>query len=200
MSAANGAEYEHWPDNATQYSSTASTIIPGYDFYNGLREYSYTPADDEQMSKKEDKPKASEAPNSEHTVITKVSKRSSQQPPAPYICMPYPHLAAYPAPAYYGLPPQGMPGYACPPGYGPMCVPITNPAPPKSEEPKKQKKRKPEALKWQGRTKQEVEEDDMKIAAKEGAYEKRKVEPVGLAEDQPVWVVLEDGKHGLRYD
>jgi hypothetical protein len=62
----------------------------------------------------------------------------------------------------------------------------------------KRVKKKAEPMKWQGRTKAEVEEDNMRIAAKEGAYVARKVEPIGLTEDQPVWVVLGDGSHSLR--
>lgn len=52
--------------------------------------------------------------------------------------------------------------------------------------------------KWQGRTKAEVAEDDMKIAAAQGAYAPRKVVPLGLADDQVVWVVEADGATVLR--
>jgi hypothetical protein len=54
------------------------------------------------------------------------------------------------------------------------------------------------ANKWQGRTKAEVEEDNLKIAADEKVCEKRKVVPVGLAGDQMCWVVEADGSYTLR--
>ena len=64
---------------------------------------------------------------------------------------------------------------------------------------KKDKPKKPELRKWQGRTKAEVEEDNMKIAKAQGANEQRKVEPVGLNADQMVWCVELDGNPTLRY-
>ena len=53
-------------------------------------------------------------------------------------------------------------------------------------------------MKWQGRSKAEVEEDNMKIASREGAYDKRKIAPVGMKDDQMMWVVELDGSHTLR--
>lgn len=38
----------------------------------------------------------------------------------------------------------------------------------------------------------------MKAAAAEGAYAPRSVAPLGLADDQVVWVVEVDGKNVLR--
>lgn len=94
---------------------------------------------------------------------------------------------------------------APPPAYAPNYV--AQPAPaalvkddakdkpkPKPKDKDKDKPKPPSPRKWQGRTKAEVEEDDMKIAAKEGAYAARKVQPVGLAEDQVVWVVEGGGE------
>lgn len=52
---------------------------------------------------------------------------------------------------------------------------------------------------WIGRTKAEVEEDNMKIAKREGATEKRKIAPVGVEDDQLFWVVELDDSHTLRY-
>lgn len=57
----------------------------------------------------------------------------------------------------------------------------------------------PQPTEWKGRTKAEVDEDNMKIAAKEDAYGKRKIQPVGVKEDQMFWVVELDGSHTLRY-
>ena len=108
----------------------------------------------------------------------------------------YPPQMAYPAPAYYGYPMaganQGTAMPYCPPGYTTVYAPAA--APVVEEKPKKKKSPR----KWQGRTKAEVEEDNMKIAQREGAYAARKVEPVGLNEDQMVWVVEVDGTHTLR--
>ena len=94
-----------------------------------------------------------------------------------------------------------------PPGYGhysPFPAPVAQPPPPAEEkkEAKKEKKAKSpkpaSPIKWQGRTKAEVEEDDMKVAAREGAYAERQVEPIGLDADQVVWVVDTDGGNELR--
>ncbi|KAI7163774.1 hypothetical protein KC316_g12926 [Hortaea werneckii] len=97
-----------------------------------------------------------------------------------------PGTVPYGVPAYYPYPPQTMPGfpqYAYPPTaayvYQP---PYTAPQP----------------TEWKGRTKAEVDEDNMKIAAKGDAYGKRKIQPVGVKEDQMFWVVELDGSHTLR--
>jgi hypothetical protein len=196
MSVANGSDYEHWPDDATQFSTTAPSVV--YDSYNGLREYRYEPANDE---KKDDKKKIEPAPAAEVPATQQTAYAYQPGPPPqyyqgmPYACYPNQQFAAYPAPAYYGLPPQA---YGFPPGYPQGFLPA--PAAPREEVKvvEKRVKKKAEPMKWQGRTKAEVEEDNMRIAAKEGAYMARKVEPIGLTEDQPVWVVLGDGSHSLR--
>lgn len=56
----------------------------------------------------------------------------------------------------------------------------------------------PETNKWQGRTTSEVEEDNVKIAAAEKVWEKRKVVPTGLADDQMCWVVAGESSYTLR--
>jgi hypothetical protein len=137
----------------------------------------------------------------------------------PYAC--YPQSAAMPAPAYYGFPTQTASywcGPAMPSGY--VCVEPSAVAgaqdkakvDDKGEDDKGDKKddksdkkdkndkkaKKLEATKWQGRTKAEVKDDDMIIAKKEGAYGKRKIVPVGLDPDQPVWVVMSDSRLRIR--
>ena len=206
-----GEDYEHWPDDATQLSAP-SAAVSGYDSHNGLREWQYHPANEVKAV----------APVPEQPKVQPVQPVQpipyAYQPPAPaqaapqvqYVtCYPptqqytygYPiqnggvPQMAYPAPAYYGYPMGGanqggaMP--YCPPGFNPVYAPA--PAAAAEEKPKK-----PEPRKWQGRTVAEVEEDNMKIAAREGAYAARKVQPVGLKEDQMVWVVEVDGSHTLR--
>jgi hypothetical protein len=61
------------------------------------------------------------------------------------------------------------------------------------EEPKQ-----PQPNTWQGRTKAQVEEDNMKFAKSEGVWDKRKVAPIGLADEQMCWVIELDGSHTLR--
>lgn len=81
------------------------------------------------------------------------------------------------------------------PGYQAIYVPAAATAPPVEE---KERPKKPEVRKWQGRTKAEVEEDNMKIAKAEGACDARQVEPIGLKADQMVWIIEEDGSPTLR--
>ena len=58
----------------------------------------------------------------------------------------------------------------------------------------------PQANAWLGRTKAQVEEDNMKIAKREGASESRKVQPIGVKETQLFWVVdPHDETPTLRY-
>jgi hypothetical protein len=55
---------------------------------------------------------------------------------------------------------------------------------------------------WLGRTKAQVEEDNMKIAKAEGAYDKKnygKMVPSDMKDDQMCWVVELDDGHTLRY-
>lgn len=65
---------------------------------------------------------------------------------------------------------------------------------PHSSEPKRDKTNY-----WTGRTKEEVDDDNKKIAAAEKTNEKRKIVPVNVDEDQVFWVLEIDGKHTLQY-
>ena len=186
-----GGEYEHWPDDATQLSDS-SIAATGYDSHNGLREFQYHPADEVKAPAVEP-PKAQPIPYAYQPPVNAPppAQCASYYPPMQYA---YPPQMACPAPAYYGYPGAhqvtGYPYY--PPGY----TPIFASAPAPVVEEKKSRKRSPR--KWQGRSKAEVEDDNMKIAQREGAYAARKVESVGLQEDQMVWVVETDGSHTLR--
>ena len=186
-----GDDYEHWPDDATQLSAPAAPVT-GYDTHNGLRAFQYYPTDEAQA------PAAAPAPAPPATQPIQYC-----QPPAPPVqymqCYPqmpygYPPQYACPAPAYYGYPqqqqqPPGMP--YCPPGYTLVQAPA--PAAPAEVKPAK-----PEPRKWQGRSKAEVEEDNQKIAQREGAYDARKVQPIELQDDQIVWCIETDQTPTLR--
>ena len=56
----------------------------------------------------------------------------------------------------------------------------------------------PQANNWLGRTKKEVEVDNMKLAKQEGANEKRKMAPIGVSDDQLFWVMDENDDAHLR--
>lgn len=223
--SSHSSSYEHWPDSA---SLTSDPIhVEGFDTANGLRQYEYEPAvgDDKEAAPKPPAPAANEkkkrdekTPKAQPAVqyLYQMPPQAHQPmmcyPQMPFVCFPQ---GAIPAPAYYGVP-QQLQGYWCAPGYGMPPGHMSFPAPedvkqeekPQSEsdekkddnkEEKKEKKvKKLEAMKWQGRTKTEVEEDDMIIAKKEGAYAKRKIVPIELDADQPVWVVMSDGKMRIR--
>ena len=100
-----------------------------------------------------------------------------------------PGTVPYGVPAYYPYPQQAMPAM---PGFPPFAYP---PAAAYVYQPPYTA---PQPTEWKGRTKAEVDEDNMKIAAKEDAYGKRKIQPVGVKDDQMFWVVELDGSHTLR--
>lgn len=56
----------------------------------------------------------------------------------------------------------------------------------------------PQANIWMGRTKKQVEEDNMKIAKKQGANAKRKMAPMDVSDDQLFWVTGSDSEAELR--
>lgn len=98
-----------------------------------------------------------------------------------YYTQPMPTYAAYPQGYYAAVTPpiQHIPAHGVYPltsGYGP---PVNA---------------------WMGRTQAQVEEDNMKIAKREGVSEPRKVQPIGVKETQLFWVVeLNDETPTLRY-
>lgn len=190
-----GEDYEHWPDESKHYEKEL-VAAAGYDSYNGLHRFTYHPANAvQEKAAPAPTPQAQPAPV-HFTYAAPAPQIQPQQMPF-MTCYPpmqygYPPQMAYPMPAYFGYPQPGAP-VGAPAGY----THIYQPAAPPPEEKKELKA--PEPRKWQGRTKAEVEEDNMKIAMREGAYDERKVEPKGLNEDQIVWVVEVDGSHTLRW-
>ena len=181
--AADGEDYEHWPDDG------ASVMSTGYNDGNGLRRQVYQPAD--VPMEDASKPEAPRAAN--YTYAQPVHPHIMGYPSA----VPYGYYepVGYPPPGYYGLPIQCAVSQPAP-----AYIPIAGNgneyeyAPAKAEK----KVKSPKLHKWQGRTKAEVDEDNMLMAKREGAWDERKVEPVGLAPDQMVWCVETDGTNTLR--
>lgn len=134
-------------------------------------------------------------------------------PPAHFLQQPQPQPfyyaqppMTYGQPQYYSHPPQYYQYTYAPPAPAPAPAPAA-PAPvmapanqhvyyPSGTEPKPGTGQPSNV--WVGRTKEEVEEDNMKIAKKQGAYDKRKMAPVDVKDDQYFWVVELDGKTTLR--
>ncbi|KAK5134749.1 hypothetical protein LTR08_006124 [Meristemomyces frigidus] len=184
MTATNGDDgddYQHWPDEDGFFEQTA-VAAPGYDSHNGLRYHNYVPGGAKSPSP--DAPKTQPVPQPQ-IIYSYPQPQMMTYPPMQY-AYGQPAPMGYPAPAYYGYAPQMMPQ---PVANYQIYQPVIG-LPQKSASPK--------PMKWQGRTKAEVEEDNMKIASREGAYDKRKVVPVGMKDDQMMWVVELDGSHTLR--
>lgn len=177
-----GSDHEHWPED---FKTSDAIAAPGYDSNNGLRMHTY------------------------HATAP-VAKEPSP-PPSPKESVKAAPLTQVPAQyAYVPAPAPNMSGYV----YAAVPAPaqVVAPAPasvaaPKPEEPNNtytyhptftEKPAVKETYKWQGRTKGEVQEDNLKIAAEEKVWEKRKVVPTGLATDQMCWVVEVDGNYTLR--
>jgi len=168
------SDCDHWPDDATDLQH-AAVAAPGYDTHNGLRSHIYHPVAS-QPPPAPSSPKITPVP---HIIYY-------QQQPAPQQAFAYPTAqytyatqpVGYPAPAYYT--------------YG--AQPIAMPPPPQQPQPPQQ-----QGNLWVGRTKAQVDEDNMKLAATEGAWDKRKIVPTGVGEDQMMWCVEGDGSHTLRY-
>lgn len=192
--ADDASDYQHWSDDDDDDASGTAVAAPGFDSHNGLHYHTYQPAQPKPPS-----PAAPKALSYPHQQIIYQYPQQPQMMPQPQM-MAYPPMQytyaqpgayAYPAPAYYGYPQPAMPQPAMP---QPMAdYHIYQPAPAKPEKPAKKSK----GNAWKGRTKAEVEEDNMKIASKEGVYDKRKVVPQ-VKDDQMMWVVEVDGSHTLR--
>jgi len=192
-----GSEHEHWPEDFKPAPAVAS---PGYDTQNGLRMHSYQPNTAAPSTKAASpSPSLSPPPSPEKSVKAAVLTEIPVQyayPLAEPIKMGT-HTHAYvsaPAPATVAAAPASV-------------APSAKTAAPRASEPasntfvyepKFSEKPAEAANKWQGRTKAEVEEDITKIAADDKVWEKRKVVPTGLANDQMCWVVEADASYTLR--
>jgi hypothetical protein len=189
-----GSEHEHWPEDFKPAPAVAS---PGYDTQNGLRMHNYQPATATTVAAPSTKaaspsPSLSPPPSPEKSVKAAVLTEFAVQyayPPQEPVKMAT-HTQAYVSvPAPVTVAPSAK--TAAPKASEP--VPNTF-----VYEPKFSEKPAEAANKWQGRTKAEVEEDNTKIAADDKVWEKRKVVPTGLPDDQMCWVVEADASYTLR--
>lgn len=186
-----GSDHEHWPEdfNPAPASAVAS---PAFDSHKGVRMHCHCHS---APSTKAASPPPPPSP----------PKQKEKEPTKPAVLTQIPIQYTYAAPV-------NMSTHAYIPA-GAATVTVAAPPPP----PAKPATPKPAAVpnvytyhpsftekpaeatnKWQGRTRAEVEEDNLKIAADEKVWEKRKVVPVGLAQDQMCWVVEPDGGYTLR--
>jgi hypothetical protein len=196
-----GSEHEHWPEDFKPAPAVASA---GYDTHNGLRMHSYQPATIAAPSIAAPSTKATSPPPSlspppspeksvKAAVLTKFAVQYAYPPQEPV------KMATH-TQSYVSVP--------APVAVAPASVaPSAKTAAPKASEPvpntfvyepKFTEKPAEASNKWQGRTKAEVEEDNAKIAADEKVWEKRKVVPTGLPDDQMCWVVEDDASYTLR--
>lgn len=126
------------------------------------------------------------------------------QPPHQAMAYPYPiGYAAYPY-AY------AMPNYPVPVNSSSAMTTVTashapsekNKTKAKTKDKEKEKEKGKENSKaskvWVGRTKKQVEEDNIKIAINEGIYKPNDIMPKDAKPDQLFWVVETDGGHSLR--
>lgn len=202
-------EYEHWSDDSSD-SGAASTVVSGHNASNGSHKWTYKPTDSPQKDARpaktkpaEPKPAKVKSEPMQPIAVPPQPQQPFQQstyymvapPQLQYAFNPYYQPYAYPAPAYYGLAQPGVPLVS--PDNAWTYQPVSTPVEEEAAQPKK-KKAKHGVHAWQGRTKAEVEEDNMKIAMREGVYDERKVEPLGLKADQMVWCVEVDGTHTMR--
>ena len=223
--SSSGSSYEHWPDDFSSSRASSPVAVPGYDSHNGLRTHVYQfkkdpspePAASTKSSstaKEPEKPKPK--PTEPRVIYVQAQPPQIQQQAYTY----------YPSQYVYGGPLQPHPvmmhkGQPVHYVYAAAPAPDPAPAPAEKEEDEKEKPKKssspkmeftyvpkkcapPEEKKksstnpWIGRTKAQVDEDNVKIAKQLGAYEKRKVAPTDAKNDQPFWVVETDGSHTLR--
>lgn len=181
-----GSEHEHWPEDFAKPAQPAAVASAGYDSRNGLRMHTYHPA-------------SSAAPSTiAHSPSPPPSPEAKSVKAVPLTNLPFQY--AYVPPNLPAPKPVKMSTHA----YVPAPAPAEEPKPAKAVpntytyHPTFSEKPAETTNKWQGRTKAEVEEDNQKIAADEKVWEKRKVVPTGLADDQMCWVVEADGAYTLR--
>ncbi|TKA29475.1 hypothetical protein B0A50_03488 [Salinomyces thailandicus] len=216
-------DYQHWPDDESVLERPPSAA-PGYDSHNGFRSHFYGPPAPKSVvsvASTKASSKASKISKASKAVTAKVATEDPSAAATPRI-LPYPHpYVNYSYPLYQpqqgfmAYPPMQQYPYAQPPATVSYGVPpyfnypqqmMPQPAPEQQQQAMYQPAAyvyqptysAPQPVEWKGRTKAEVDEDNMKIAAKEDVYAKRKVQPVDVKEDQMFWVVELDGTHTLR--
>lgn len=195
-SSTSSEDYEHWPTRQDSPISTTAALC--YDNSNGLRSHVYHPANELKAAPSE----PLKAPQPIAPIQPQRVQYLSEQPQLAYG---YPPQMTYAAPAYYGYPHPQPIAYPAPAYYSHPTTPYTFGAaydhiyqPPAAAQQPVAEKPKSLTKTWQGRTKAEVSSDNMLIAAREGAYDARQIEPKNLAADQMVWCVEVDGSQTLR--
>lgn len=179
-----GSDHEHWPEDFKSQVEPA-VASAGYDSHNGLRMHCYQPA---APSTKAASPPPPPSPkeNVKAAVLTETHVQYAFAPPVNMSTHAY-------IPA--GAATVTVPAPQAPPPAPKPADPVANTY---TYHPSFTEKPAEATHKWQGRTKAEVAEDNLKIAADEKVWAKRKVVPVGLANDQMCWVVEADGSYTLR--
>lgn len=178
---------EHWPDDTSGIHRVA-VASPGYDSHNGLRTHTYITPESVPTT-----PKAAAPAQPAYT------------PQVVYFQQPQPQLVAYRPQFQYAYGPPQAVAYQVPAYYQPT-YPVAYPPQPEMPAPDVHVYQPAYAGAtavvqgnvWVGRTKAEVEEDNMKIAKNEGACDRRKVVPTGVKDDQMMWCVELDGTQTLR--
>ncbi|GAB7329025.1 hypothetical protein MBLNU13_g00874t1 [Cladosporium sp. NU13] len=179
-----GSDHEHWPDDFKPAPAPA-VAPPAFDPRVGVRMHCDCHA---APSTKADSPPPQLSPKEsvKAAVLTELPVQYTYAAPANMTTHAYVPAAAATVTVAPTPPPAPKPAAPAP-------VPNTY-----TYHPAVAEKPAEATNKWQGRTRAEVEEDNLKIAAAENAWEKRKVVPVGLANDQMCWVVEVDDTYTVR--
>lgn len=221
--SSSSSSHEHWPDDFRRSRSPSPVPAPGYDSHNGMRTHRYQakkePSPEPAASTEsasEDKKAEEPKPAEPRVIYIQAQPPQAHQQAYTYFPSQYVYggaLQPQPIMVHNGQPVQFV--YAAAPALAPAPADKKGEERKQKEKPEKSssskmeftyvpKKSAPEEKKkastnpWIGRTKAEVDEDNAKIAKEMGAYEKRKVAPADAKDDQPFWVVENDGSHTLR--
>lgn len=188
-----GSDHEHWPDDFKP-APAPTAASPRSEAQNGVRMTCHCPA---APSTKADSPPPPPSPKEEikTTVLTEVPVQYVYQVPTKMSTHAYVPAQGGATITVAAPPPAPAPAPPSPPKTAKPADPVSNTY---TYHPTFSAKPVETTNKWQGRTKAEVEEDNLKIAADEKVWEKRKVVPVGLAADQMCWVVEPNGGFTLR--
>lgn len=226
-SVASDETYQHW-ESTHPGNDRVATPTPGYDNHNGLRKHNYVPTTTARSAavthishpagtyhQPQLRPANShfyypyasgygpvvQYPQSFSHVVPQYSYDSQQvaqqhaHSGATYYTYPqqqYPaHLQQY-YPEFHGLHPDQRPRPQQHDPYGPP------PAHYQMYQPQTSGQAAPPATAWMGRTKIEVDADNIRIAAREKVYDQRKMAPTGVADAQMFWVVETDESQTIR--